>query len=318
MRWMSIALAVAATSGVAGAQEAVQHDVLVVAPPAERTTVTHTAMPAAPGAGAQMNVEWIAAELGGKVVKGAPYSGEEVTETRQVLADGNRIVRKNTVLVYRDSEGRTRREMMLSAAGPWSTDGGNPIRSITISDPVAGVTYSLDPNTRTARKLPTAEYVPSFRAQTAGGGAPSGQVQHTEVIERRIEIVKSGEMAAHAPAAGVQVMLYRNDDAAAPARESLGTQVIEGVTAEGTRVTVTIPAGRIGNEKPIQTVSETWYSPQLQTVVMSRQSDPRMGETEFRLTKVNPGEPSAALFQIPADYKVVQGGTILFRSEAEK
>jgi hypothetical protein len=87
-------------------------------------------------------------------------------------------------------------------------------------------------------------------------------------------------------------------------KESLGTQMIEGVQAEGTRATVTIPAGEIGNEQPINIVSERWYSPELQVVVMSRHSDPRMGETTYRLTNINRTEPAKSLFEIPSDYSL--------------
>jgi hypothetical protein len=87
-------------------------------------------------------------------------------------------------------------------------------------------------------------------------------------------------------------------------KESLGTQMIEGVQAEGTRTTMTIPAGAIGNDLPIKIVSERWYSPELQTVVMSKHSDPRMGDTVYRLTGINRSEPARALFEAPSDYTV--------------
>jgi hypothetical protein len=77
--------------------------------------------------------------------------------------------------------------------------------------------------------------------------------------------------------------------------------------AEGTRITRTIPAGAIGNEKPIVIVTERWYSNDLQTVVMTKRSDPRMGETTFTLTNIQRSEPDPALFQVPADYSVVAG-----------
>ena len=90
--------------------------------------------------------------------------------------------------------------------------------------------------------------------------------------------------------------------------ESLGKQTIEGVEAEGKRTTVTIPAGAVGNERPIEMVTETWYSPELQTTIMSKRSDPRTGETTFRLTNIRRGEPDASLFQVPSDYTVKEGG----------
>ena len=82
---------------------------------------------------------------------------------------------------------------------------------------------------------------------------------------------------------------------------------MEGVEVEGTREVTTIPAGQIGNERPIEMVFERWYSPRLQTVVMSRRSDPRMGETVYRLTNVNLSEPPASLFQVPAGYRSRNG-----------
>ena len=82
---------------------------------------------------------------------------------------------------------------------------------------------------------------------------------------------------------------------------------IEGVEAEGTRSTTTIPAGQIGNELPITIVSERWVSPDLKVLVMSRQSDPRFGETTYRLTNITRSEPSPDLFQVPPDFKIMDG-----------
>ena len=76
--------------------------------------------------------------------------------------------------------------------------------------------------------------------------------------------------------------------------------------ADGTRTTQIIPAGRIGNDQPIQIVTETWYSADLKTAVLSKRTDPRMGETVTRLTNLNRAEPAHSLFEIPADYKVTE------------
>lgn len=85
--------------------------------------------------------------------------------------------------------------------------------------------------------------------------------------------------------------------------ETLPKQTIEGLAAEGTRITQTIAAGEIGNEKPIESVTERWYSPDLQINLLVKQSDPRMGETVTRLVNINRSEPTKSLFEIPADYK---------------
>src|SRR5436305_7768137 len=95
--------------------------------------------------------------FGGKVVKGAPYTAEAVTESVQTLADGNRIVRKNTAQVYRDSEGRTRRDQTLGAIGPYAA-AGDPPQTFFINDPVAGVSYILDPASKIARKMARMEF----------------------------------------------------------------------------------------------------------------------------------------------------------------
>ena len=95
-----------------------------------------------------------------------------------------------------------------------------------------------------------------------------------------------------------------NADAKNLKKESLGTQMIEGVAAEGTRTTMTIPAGAMGNERPIDMVTETWYSNQLHTTVMTKTTDPRAGETVYSLKNVKLAEPPATLFQVPSDYKV--------------
>src|SRR5260370_17618633 len=90
-------------------------------------------------------------------------------------------------------------------------------------------------------------------------------------------------------------------------KEDLGTQTIAGVSAQGTRITHTIPVGQMGNEKPIIIVSEHWYSNDLQMVVMSKRSDPRFGDTTYTLMNIQKSEPNAALLQVPSDYKVTQG-----------
>lgn len=234
-----------------------------------------------------------------KTVKGAPYSAEAVTEVTQTLSDGNRIVRKSTASIYRDSEGRTRREHTLGSIGPFATN-VEPPQTVFINDPVAGVNYILDPRTHTARKLP----LPRLENLPAGA----------KVEER---MVHSTATAVGGP--GERVMIYQNREAGAagepgplrtpaqgprPVTESLGKQTIEGVQAEGTRTTVTIPAGHIGNERPIQITTERWFSPELQTVVMTKSSDPFVGDTVYRLTNINRSEPARSLFEVPSDYKV--------------
>src|SRR5579863_5404455 len=107
--------------------------------------------------------------VGGNPVKGAPYTAQAVTETTQTLADGNRIVQKSTAALYRDSEGRERREQTLSAIGPFTAQGDAP-QIISISDPVAGVNYSLNPKEKIAVKLPPLP--PGLLGVTGAPGVP--------------------------------------------------------------------------------------------------------------------------------------------------
>jgi hypothetical protein len=90
-------------------------------------------------------------------------------------------------------------------------------------------------------------------------------------------------------------------------KDDLGTQTINGISAQGTRFTRTIPAGQIGNNKAIVITNERWYSPDLQVVVKSVHSDPRQGQSTYTLTTIQRQEPAASLFTVPSDYTVQQG-----------
>ena len=236
--------------------------------------------------------------VSGNPVKGAPYSAQAVTETTQTLADGNRIVQKSTATLYRDSEGRERREQTLSAIGPFTAQGDAP-QIISISDPVAGVSYSLNPKERIAVKLPAFPGVPGAPGVPVSGGA---NANFDVFVNRPTAGVALG-------AAGAQVMIYRSGTGPGSASnvEQLGSKIIEGVQADGTRNTITIPAGQVGNDRPIDIVDEQWRSPELQVTVLSRHSDPRMGETVYSLTNVSRSEPSPTLFQVPPDYTIKDG-----------
>ena len=240
----------------------------------------------------EMNVD-------GKVVKGAPYSAQAVTESIRTLSDGNRIKSKTTASIYRDSEGRTRRDQEFGAVGPWAMS-GEPQQTVFINDPVSGVNYILDPRTRTARKMaPVRISVYPGEGQGAPGDAPKVSVR----VDREV-------FTAPAPAPGmggapIQVRIETGPQKGET--ESLGKQTIEGVLAEGTRHTMTIPAGQVGNEQPINIVSERWYSPELQTVIMTKLNDPFVGETTYRLTNILREEPARSLFEVPADYTVKEG-----------
>ena len=270
------------------------------------------------------NFLFIASEsFEGKVVKGAPYSAEAVTEHVQVLSDGNRIVNKFTSNVYRDSEGRTRREQTLKGLGVLG-NGQEPMQTIFINDPVAGVTFSLDTRSHTAVK--STPFKLEFAPKGLVGGDGEGRRFEFKVAQNGNTgtMILTSPDGSTPPPANARIAVQRTEQFniatgggggsfvfrksggpnANEKKEELGKQMIEGVEAEGTRTTVTIPAGEIGNERAIEIVSERWYSPELQLVVMTRHSDPRSGETTYKLTNINRTEPAKSLFEVPSDYLI--------------
>ncbi|MBL8209148.1 MAG: hypothetical protein JNK87_00470, partial [Bryobacterales bacterium] len=224
-----------------------------------------------------------AADGGGRPVKGAPYTGEGTTETVRILADGTRITNKNTTVMARDAEGRTRRETSLSHIGPWANGEQAVPRFVTITDPVSKETFVLNLTDRTATKSKMGEPL-VFRHETQEGTTQ-------RVTEQRVSVRVSGSGTGTAdvvslqqampaipamPVAGVagvqatRVMF----DTKNMKTENLGTQSMDGVKVEGTRTTHTIPAGEIGNDRAIVSTTERWYSPDLQMVIYSKTVDP--------------------------------------------
>lgn len=243
--------------------------------------------------------EWDAGAVGfrvpieAKLVKGAPYSAEIVTESLQILADGNRIVQRSTARVYRDSEGRLRREEDRPSGSP----------SISITDPVAGVSFSLDPTNHIAFQTPNLAMI---RVNQALETAHETLRFHT--APGNAKFLSSGDSIATAGIGFVSA-----DGLAVNERlevERLASRDIEGVRAEGVRRTTTIPAGAIGNELPITVVSEEWRSSDLQILVLTERSDPRVGTSTYRLLNITRTEPPLYLFEVPADYTVKQSGML--------
>ena len=273
----------------------------------------------------QSTYTFIGTEAGfeAKTVKGFPFTANGVTEFIQVLGNGQRIYRKSTSSIFRDSEGRTRREQTIDAIGPYASS-GHAHQTITIADPVAGVTYVLNPADRTAVKTSImthssgesgAKTVTVFATSAGGGevkvvegtsGGVAGGLVH---VGEAAKTAQSGTGVVVAGGGGISAV-HISEGSGNARTESLGTQVIEGVQAEGTRTVVTIPAGSIGNDSPIEIISERWYSPELGMVVRSKNSDPRSGDNIYQLTNIRREEPAPALFQVPADYTIKEGGSI--------
>lgn len=232
-------------------------------------------------------ISFFSAEMAGagEVVTAAPYTATAITESTQVLGDGNRIVNKTSSFVARDSQGRTRRETVLSRIGPLQVD--SP-KLVFINDPTSHTQYILSPGGNATKVV---------RNEATWSVGP-------EIIELRGARERALKEKVIVRTQGASERRKDIDVSEQVKHEDLGTQTIEGVSAEGKRETVTIPAGQIGNERPIDIVSETWYSPELHTMVLRKHSDPRVGETTFRLTEIKRNEPDASLFQAPAGTKM--------------
>jgi hypothetical protein len=233
-------------------------------------------------------IEFFSAEMAGagEVVTAAPYTATATTESTQVLADGNKIVNKTSSFVARDSQGRTRRETDLHRIGNLPVDAQ---KTVFINDPTTHTQYIFTPGgeaTKVVRSEGTWKEGPQIIEL---GGQPDRRSQKKVIVN--VQNVREGQQSS-------------KDSNEQIKHEDLGTQTIEGLSAQGKRETVTIPAGQIGNEKPIEIVTETWFSPELHTLVLRKHSDPRMGDSTYRLTDIKRNEPDAALFQPPPGTKV--------------
>jgi hypothetical protein len=310
----------------------------------------------------------------GQVVKGAPYSAQETNESTQMLADGTRIRNETKAMVYRDSEGRVRREVgdmvtiwdpvtnvnytldtknmrafKSSMAAPvfmrHSAMAGSGMGTVAIAGTAAGsatavpalpmpammgqvtvkdgmVTVTEDGQTRTFPMPANGEWTSEDGKMHAmmrkGEGPDGGAIRNFVVRQDEMAIIKDDKMSSMAlPAPDAinavfvnsipsemgagKIMMRRFDGGK---EEALGEQTIEGVKSTGTRHTATIEAGAIGNDRAISTVIERWYSAELQTDVMTRRSDPRMGESVYKLTNINRSEPAPYLFQVPSGYNL--------------
>jgi hypothetical protein len=259
-----------------------------------------------------------------KVVKGAPYSATGTTEHIQILSDGNQIIRKNESKLYRDSEGRTRDEQSLETLGmKWSAEGGSK-QFIFINDPVSGLSYNLNPHNRTAYKTLTKQTIEisldvaeklNLKKREIGLAVDLENEAGKNLQKKKIkgDAADFEKLRNQVAGKNLQRRKIEGDVTLGEAQlaakegsktESLGKQTIEGIEVEGTRTTLTIPAGEIGNILPIEVVDETWYSPALQIMIMTKHRDPRSGETTYRLTDINRSEPDRSLFEVPSDYTI--------------
>ena len=238
-------------------------------------------------------------------VQNAPYSATIANESVQTLADGNRIVQSSSGTTARDSMGRTRQDLPMPPIGNMSP--ADAPHLVVLQDPVAQVSYTLNLRDKTAMKGP------SF--STMGFAGAMATVATGGAVIRSFAGPVTAAQAQPLPIAIQRSAIAEESEAQI---EDLGAKTLEGVAVTGTRTTRTIPAGQIGNDKPLSIVTEVWTSPDLKTVVYSKRSDPRMGDQTFQLTNIVRAEPDPSLFAVPADFKVVEGAEPILYEPSDK
>jgi hypothetical protein len=271
----------------------------------------------APSPGTKSSARLVLADA--KAVKNKPFSAEGVSETIQVLVDGNRITRSTTVRMFRDSEGRFRREGSGGTGGIGSSFFGSfPLSlnlsksdMVTIIDPVNSVRYTLDTSKKTVRRYDVPK---TFElAKTLNKNLEKNTQKITELklrqklVEKRQTEINELKTNTRENPDVVIVEGLGTLNRLLPKSESLGTKIMEGLEVEGTRTVKTIKAGAIGNDLPIEITYEKWFSKDLDMIVYSRKYDPRYGEQIYRLVNIDRSEPDSLLFTVPADYKIVDG-----------
>ena len=279
-------------------------------------------------------------------IKNAPYSAQMVTERQQNLSDGNQIADRHVTMAYRDSAGRTRQEV---------TDAKGETKRVTIHDPVAGATWILRPEERTATRiarLGEAERQAIRKAaeavRRAGEEARARVERHQrddgseEIVVKRVVRMDADTREHIRQDVRIQVSKALEENSAAlrdaqirlapltagafgdmkwaakATVKDLGTRDFNGIKAEGKLRSYEIPAGEIGNRNAIVVSDETWYAPELQVTVYTRHSDPRSGDTVFRLDSLKREEPAAGLFAVPSDYTVKEPLARLSARAADK
>jgi len=209
---------------------------------------------------------------GGQFTLNAPFSAKRVKEHSQILSNGTRVTQPtSTILMFRDGAGRTRAEWPI-AIGPIARSG---TLIVQIEDPGIGVEYVLDQQHRVTHRLPIARKTPMY---DQGPPAVSSTASRSNEAPGRPQFTI----------------------------EDLGAQTIEGLHAKGYRETRIDPAGFSGNDGPVTTIREVWWSVELRMNIVIKTSSPVTGEETIRFVDITLGEPAPSLFQPPSDYNLIE------------
>ncbi len=247
---------------------------------------------------------------------GKPFSATVTTKTTQTFLDGTRVNQTTTVNQYRDAEGRIRTE---------TTRSGEPAGrvNIVIRDPVEGVSFNLDTVNKTANKIaiPGGAYSGSYALGVGGGGGTLGARGGTAASTPGGAGGGGGRMGrgrggmSDASVDGPSEAARTNPNNIV---DDLGLQSINGVSARGTRITTVVPVGAIGNDKEFRSVTERWFSPELNMLVKSVSTDPRFGTTTYEVTSISRANPEPSLFRPPADFTITTNMPVMTRPTEKK
>lgn len=221
--------------------------------------------------------------VGVSPVPHGPFSAEIHSESNRALADGNRIHEEWQEKLCRDSEGRTRTEKMRVVPATENAE----LPSVNIFDPVQKVNISLNQR----MKVAIVRHFPEVTRTSPEPRVAPGENRTVPHSEPRMRNLDQATTRAEADGRVIKT-------------EKLGTREIDGLSATGTRTTITIPAGVEGNSEAIVVVREGWFSPELKLELQSTNDDPRSGRTTRTVENVQRGDPDPLLFQVPADYTV--------------
>jgi len=211
-------------------------------------------------------------------IAGAPYSATLIMERTEIRADGTQIaLPPEEQTMYRDSAGRTRIESDLRDCG------ATPC-SVTIVDPLAGFRYQI--HNRVVERFAIPVSRPPALGPSSDMNGPVGVISYRPIMDGAVRGI--GMAGNH----------FKNES------QFLGTQMIEGVSAQGGRVVTILEAGAAGNDDEVAVTNENWVSPELRVLVLRKLLDPRYGNRISRLTHITLTEPDPVLFAPTAGYTI--------------
>jgi len=258
-------------------------------------------------------------------VNNAPFSADVITQYDRTLDNGGHIHHESRGRVYRDSQGRMRTESQATPGQPGSD------QRITVTDPQQQVIIYLNPRNKTATifHFGELEQAPGTNAKRSKKkdlskirigpappnlGVPQPQIDGPQIPSGQANAPSNSSIPSRDSAPGMDPSDVASSRGATVV--PLGTRIIGGISATGTRTTRTMNPGTAGNDRAIVFISDTWTSTDLKVAVLTETDDGQAGHSTMKLVNIIRSEPNAALFQIPSDYTVKEGGATLRASHS--